>query len=252
MSRTIKSILLFICLVIFILSAYNIYKYIKEENISKKFNNELIEKAVSKLSDNNKIVDEERKESKYELPINVNFDILQQENQDIVGWIYLADSPINYPVVQSNDNDYYLHRLINGEYNPAGSIFMDYRNKSNLEDSNTIIYGHNMKNNTMFGSLQEYKSQEYYNNHKIIYYFTPEKNYIIELFAGYTISVESDIYNLNDIDEAKIVDITNKSDFTSEINIEKGNKIVTLSTCAYDYDGARYVVMGVLKEIKLK
>lgn len=249
MNRTIKSILLIICLAIFILSAYNIYKYIKEEKTSKKYNNELIEKAISKVSDNNKTADEESKKSEYELPINIDFDILQQENEDIVGWIYLKDSPINYPVVQSNDNNYYLHRLINGEYNTAGSIFMDYRNKSNLEDNNTIIYGHNMKNNTMFGSLQEYESQEYYNNHKIIYYFTPEKNYIIELFAGCTVSVESDIYNLSDIDEAKIADIINKSDFMSEIDIEKNDKIITLSTCAYDYSGARYVVMGVLKEI---
>lgn len=69
------------------------------------------------------------------------------------------------------------------------------------------------------------------------------------MFAGCTVSVESDIYNLSDIDEAKIADIINKSDFMSEIDIEKNDKIITLSTCAYDYSGARYVVMGVLKEI---
>ena len=83
----------------------------------------------------------------------VDFSLLKQENEDIVGWIYCEGTPISYPVVQSGDNQYYLHRLINGEYNIAGSIFMDYRNNAELEDNNTIIYGHNMKNNTMFGYL---------------------------------------------------------------------------------------------------
>ena len=102
---------------------------------------------------------------------------------------------------------------------------------------------------TMFGSLQEYKSQEYYDNHKIMYYFTPEENYAIKIFAGYTISVESDIYNLAVIDEKEIAELINKSDFKSDVDISQEDKIVTLSTCAYDYDGARYVVMGVLQEI---
>lgn len=126
---------------------------------------------------------------------------------------------------------------------------MDYRNSASLEDNNTIIYGHNMKNNTMFGSLQEYKSQEYYDNHKIMYYFTPEKNYMIKIFAGYTISVESDIYNLAVIDEKEIEGLINKSDFKSDVDIRQDDKIVTLSTCAYDYDGARYIVVGILQEI---
>ena len=129
---------------------------------------------------------------------------------------------------------------------------MDYRNDSNLEDNNTIIYGHNMKNNTMFGSLQEYKNQNYYDNHKVMYYFTPEKNYIIELFTGYTISVESDIYDLSIIDSSKLEELISKSDFESNTKVTEEDKIITLSTCAYEYDGARYVVMGVLKEIEKK
>lgn len=249
MKKVIKIILLVICLCVFIFSAYNIYKYLSEENANKKLNNELMEKAIIETPNDN---NDNTQENEDILPISVDFSVLKQENEDIVGWLYLEDSPINYPVVQSYDNDYYLRRLVNGEYNIAGSLFMDYRNDSNLEDNNTIIYGHNMKNNTMFGSLQEYKNQNYYDNHKVMYYFTPEKNYIIELFTGYTISVESDIYDLSVIDSSKLEELISKSDFESNTKVTEEDKIITLSTCAYEYDGARYVVMGVLKEIEKK
>ena len=249
MKKVIKIILLAICLCVFIFSAYNIYKYLSEENANKKLNNELMEKAIIETPNDN---NDNAQENENILPISVDFSVLKQENEDIVGWLYLEDSPINYPVVQSYDNDYYLRRLVNGEYNIAGSLFMDYRNDSNLEDNNTIIYGHNMKNNTMFGSLQEYKNQNYYDNHKVMYYFTPEKNYIIELFTGYTISVESDIYDLSIIDSSKLEELISKSDFESNTKVTEEDKIITLSTCAYEYDGARYVVMGVLKEIEKK
>ena len=249
MKKVIKIILLAICLCVFIFSAYNIYKYLAEENANKKLNNELMEKAIIETPNDN---NDNTGENEDILPISVDFSVLKQENEDIVGWLYLEDSPINYPVVQSNDNDYYLRRLVNGEYNIAGSLFMDYRNDSNLEDNNTIIYGHNMKNNTMFGSLQEYKNQDYYDNHKVMYYFTPEKNYIIELFTGYTISVESDIYDLSVIDSSKLEELISKSDFESNTKVTEEDKIITLSTCAYEYDGERYIVMGVLKEIEKK
>lgn len=247
MRKAIKVILLTICLCVFAFSAYNIYKYLAEENANKKLNNELMEKAITEISN---VSNGEIQENKDILPISVDFSVLKQENKDIVGWLYLEDSPINYPVVQSNDNDYYLRRLINGEYNIAGSLFMDYRNAPNLEDNNTIIYGHNMKNNTMFGSLQEYKNQDYYDNHKVMYYFTPDKNYIVELFTGYTISVESDIYDLSVIDSSKLEELISRSDFKSSTEVTEEDKIITLSTCAYEYDGARYIVMGVLKEVE--
>lgn len=245
MRKIIKAILLIICLCVFIFSAYNIYKYLVEENANKKYNNELMEKAITKTISSNDGLEN----SEDTLPIIIDFSVLKNENKDIVGWLYCKDTQINYPVVQGKDNEYYLHRLINGEYNSAGSIFMDYRNNSELEDNNTIIYGHNMKNKTMFGTLQEYKNQEYYNTHKNMYYFTPEKNYIIELFAGLTVSANSDIYDLSDIDESRLNELIQKSDFKSDIKLTPEEKIITLSTCAYEYDGARYIIIGVLREV---
>ena len=243
MKKIIKIILLGICLVIFIYSAYNIYNYIKEENANKKLKNELIEDVITEVPSTELTKNEEK------IPISVDFSTLKEKNQDIVGWIYSKDTPINYPVVQAKDNQYYLHRLINGEYNASGSIFMDYRNNPNLEDNNTIIYGHNMKSDEMFGTLQNYKNQEYYENHKIIYYFTQEKSYEIKLIAGYTASLEDDIYNLNEINQEQKEKLLQKSDFKSDVNINQNDKLITLSTCSYEYEDARYILIGILYEI---
>ena len=90
------------------------------------------------------------------VPIQVDFDVLSKENQDVIGWLYCPDTSINYPVVQAADNEYYLHRLLDDSKNAAGTLFMDYRNSADLSDWNSVIYGHNMKNGSMFGSLPDY------------------------------------------------------------------------------------------------
>ena len=248
MKKVIKIILLTICLIIFIYSAYNIYKYIVEENANKELNSEIMEEAVTKTSNEN-TGSETNNKSNSKTPINVDFNILKQRNQDVVGWIYSENTPINYPIVQSNDNQYYLHRMINGKYNSSGSIFMDYRNNSNLEDENTIIYGHNMKSDEMFGTLQQYKNQEYYDSHKIMYYFTPGKSYVIELFTGYTDSLNSDIYDLHNMNKNEREELLKKSDFQSDVIVSETDKLITLSTCSYEYEDARYILIGRLHEI---
>lgn len=245
MKRAIKNIILIILIVIFLFSTYKVVNYLVEANKNKKLNNDLIDKAITIIEENEEVEYDENK-----VPFTVDFEKLKQENNDIVGWIYSKDTPINYPVVQSKDNNYYLRRLVTGEYNTAGSLFMDYRNNPNIEDSNTIIYGHNMKNATMFGTLQKYRNQEYYDNHKIMYYFTPEKNYIVRLFAGFTESVESSLYQLGEINQNNIEQLYRKSNFKSDVTVTAEDKFLTLSTCAYEYDGARYVVIGLMQEIE--
>lgn len=244
MKKVVKNIILIILIAIFAFSTYRVVLYFLEANKNKKLNNDLINKAITVVEDNESIENDENK-----IPFTVDFEKLKQENDDIVGWIYCKDTPINYPIVQSNDNDYYLRRLITGEYNTAGSLFMDYRNDPDIEDNNTIIYGHNMKNATMFGTLQKYRNQEYYDNHKVMYYFTSEKNYIVKLFAGFTGNVESSIYKLNGINQSNIDELYRKSNFKSNVEVTENDKIITLSTCAYEYDGARYIVVGLMQEI---
>ena len=248
MKKTVKIVLLITCLIIFIFSAYKIIDYILQGKKQESLQGELIDKAISEVSINNE-QSQEDETNNIVLPISVDFSVLQQENEDIVAWIYSENTPINYPVVQSDDNVFYLRKMINGEYNIAGSIFMDFRNDPNMSDNNTIIYGHNMQNDTMFGTLQDYKKQEYYDEHKIMYLFTPDKQYKIELFAGYTIPVESDIYDMAKFDQEDIEEAMRKSDFKSDVIVSAEDKIITLSTCAYEYEGARYIVMGMLHEV---
>ncbi|WP_318504128.1 class B sortase [Bacillus sp. T3] len=180
-------------------------------------------------------------------PLSIDFDSLLKENEDIVCWIYSEDSPINYPVVQSADNSYYLRRLLDGSYNVAGTIFMDHRNSPDFTDLNTIIYGHNMKNDTMFGTLKKYKNQEYYDKHPVVYLITPRQAYKVELIAGYVIDDASNIYNIPQTKEeqkAQFVKIKEQSTFAANTSFQEGDRLVTLSTCSSEFDSARFVLVG--------
>ena len=185
-------------------------------------------------------------------PITVDFDSLIEQNGDVVGWLFCENTPINYPVLQSTDNNYYLRKMINKKYNIAGSIFMDYRSQSDMSSLNTIVYGHNMKNDTMFGTFTEYKKQSYYNEHPVLWFLTPEHNYKIELIAGYVTSSTSDVYKVfhikDDLDNHIKASIK-KSTFVSGVNIAEVDNIITLSTCSYEYSTARYILIGNVKEI---
>lgn len=185
-------------------------------------------------------------------PITVDFNSLLDQNSDVVGWIYCENTPINYPVLQSSDNNYYLRRMIDKKYNIAGSVFMDYRCQADLSSLNTIIYGHNMKNDTMFGTFTEYKKQSYYDEHPVLWLLTPEQDYKIELIAGYVTPSTSDVYKdfyIKDELNTHIKDSIEKSTFISGVNIAEVDNIVTLSTCSYEYSTARYVLIGNIKEI---
>lgn len=244
MKKILKILLLIICICSFCFFAYKIINHIVQQKENQSLQDDLTSIAIIKESQK-----EEKQENNKITPIEVDFKALKQKSKDIVAWIFCENTPINYPIVQSKDNEYYLRRLLNGKYNIAGTIFMDYRNYADFSDFNTIIYGHNMNDGTMFGTLQKYKEQNYYNEHKTMYLFTEKKNYEIKLFASYTIGKNDIIYDLKKSDELKRVEeIREKSYFKSDIEISD-NHIITLSTCSYDYDGARFIVMGILSEI---
>lgn len=183
-------------------------------------------------------------------PIKVDFSALQKKNKDIVAWIYCDGTYINYPIVQSKDNEYYLHRLVDGSYNSNGTLFIDCNNLSDFSDFNTIVYGHNMRSGAMFGSLEKYKKQSYYDKHPTMTLFTPNGTYIIELFAGFVTSDTSEIYTqeLNEDNFSSFINNSiSKSTFTSDTDIKSIDRIITLSTCSYEYENARYVLLGSLK-----
>lgn len=184
----------------------------------------------------------------------IDFASLKAINEDVVGWLYLPDTVINYPVVQGEDNSYYLKRLVDGSYNANGSLFVDYQNEMDFSDDNTLIYGHHMDSGKMFATLVKYKNQEFYDAHPVAYFLTEEKSYKIEIFSGYVTTPDSDSYLLiASAREQKIAwmkEMFHNSDFFADVTITPEDHIVTFSTCDYEFHDARYVVHGRLTEIE--
>lgn len=188
----------------------------------------------------------------YHIPITVEFDSLLRQNEDIRGWIYCPDTPINYPVLQGTDNQYYLRHMVNGEYNRAGSILLDYRCAGDFSDAYNLVHGHNLKDDTMFGSLVNYADQDYLQAHPVVYLLTPAGDYVVELFAGFTANSDDKIYSIPATKQHRTDMVENciaRSDFVSRIIPSQDDRLVIFSTCSYAYDDARYVVIGVLREI---
>lgn len=180
----------------------------------------------------------------------VDFASLLEVNSDVVGWVYIEDTKINYPILQGEDNRYYVSTLIDGRVNGAGSIFMDYHNTPDFSDRHTILYGHNMKNGTMFAGITNYCSQEYYDAHPMGLIMTPEGNYRFEIVSAYVASLGDPAWQLEFVDDADAMNWLEKamerSPFISRYDPRPDDRIVTLSTCTYEFNDARFVLVGVL------
>lgn len=188
-------------------------------------------------------------------PIQVDFDMLSETCPDIQGWIYCEDTAINYPIVQGRDNDQYLRHDYLGNYSVAGSIFLEAANAPGFADSNTVIYGHHMKDKSMFACLSSWADQDFYEAHPVMYLLTPDQDYKIELFSGYVTPAGSDTYAVfqgpSEYLDKYLDQALSLSDFTCdpEFVLDGGAKYVLLSTCDYTYQDARYVIHGKLVPI---
>ena len=182
--------------------------------------------------------------------IAVNWKELKEMNPDIVGWIYGEDTKINYPVVQGKDNTFYLTHMADQSKNSSGSVFMDYRNTERSELSNEILYGHHMKNGSMFAELQKYKSQEYYEAHSCFYYLTETGNYRLEILRAGILTGDSELYQLafesQEEREAYVKRWEGKSKIVPVFSEKNDTPLMTLSTCSYETKNARFVVQGQL------
>lgn len=176
--------------------------------------------------------------------ITVDFAGLTSKYPDVIGYIYAANTKIKYPIVQSSSNDYYLNHDLDGNTNNNGSIFMEHLCSSDFSDQNSIIYGHNMKSGLMFAGLTNYKNQSYYNAHPYMYIYTPSQTYKLNLYAGFVCEHDDEVYALS-LSQSQLEAMAAKSTFKSNIGVPTGN-VVTLSTCSYEFNQARYVVVGEL------
>ena len=179
-----------------------------------------------------------RKYSKMNIK-DIDFDILKNTNPDIVAWLSVNGTNINYPITKTTDNNYYLTRDINKRLKVTGWTFMDYRNNENLEDNNTIFYGHNLLNKTAFGSISNIFTDNWYKNenHYIIV-LTKEKKNIYEVFSSYTINKESYYLQYEFYDSNSYLSflntIKNRSKYDYKVELTENDKIITLSTCTKD------------------
>jgi len=182
----------------------------------------------------------------------VDFEKLSVSYPGIVGWIKLEGTDLHYPVMQYTDNDYFLTRLPDGTAHRSGSIFLDYRNSSDFSDKSILIYGHELRSGDMFAVLKNYRNQEFYDANPVVNLYTPDKDYKIVLFAGYLAHSQRDHPPLQFADEDEflkyIENLKSISLFDSSVSVTAESRIVSLCTCAYDFDEARFIVTGVLIE----
>lgn len=171
-------------------------------------------------------------------------------NEDYKMWIEVPNTNINYPVVQGQDNDFYLSHDFNKKESSSGAIFMDYKNNID-KDKNIIIYGHNMKNKSMFQNLMKFKDEAFWRENNEIILTIDGKRYEYEIFSSYISNSEDIDLKTNFENEEEylkyIDDIKKKSIFHRDINIKSNDRIITLSTCSYEKDDARMIINGRLK-----
>ena len=197
-----------------------------------------------------------REDSSTVLPV-VDFEALRENGPDIIGWLNLPDTAINYPVTQTDNNEYYLHHLYDGTYNKVGCLFADYENQADFSDRNTIIYGHNMRDGSMFAALNEYGEQGYYDGHPQMYLVTPGGGYTMEIFTTFVAEPgesgsDTSPWRLSWKDDGAyttwLSEMAGRSVIETDVTVTSSDKVLTLSTCTPG-GKSRFIVMGKLASV---
>ncbi|MDO5378989.1 MAG: class B sortase [Clostridia bacterium] len=188
--------------------------------------------------------DEERKANLSEL----DFEALRADCPDAVGWIRIEGTVIDYPIVQGEDNIFYLKHLPDGTPNAAGSILMDRVNAPDFSDDVTILHGHHMRSGAMFGDLDEYKREAYYLAHPTMRLFTPDGDYDVAIFAAYSVDGATFAYPTVFSGEEGFTEFLNRAlsrtPWSADVDVRYGDRLLMLSTCAYAYENERFLVVG--------
>ena len=220
LKKIIFMLLLLAFIVLFIISGIKIINYLIDSNITNKI--------MDDISTNIEVRDNEE--------YNINFKSLKEKNPDTVGFLKVNDTDINHVVVKAKDNDYYLSHDFEKNENVAGWIFVDYRNKLDGTDKNIIIYGHNMKNNNMFGTLKNILNEDWKEKeeNRYIKFITEKEESIYEVFSVYEIEAENYYTNTDFLDKTFIdfkEKLKTRSKYNFNVDVKNTNQIITLSTC---------------------
>lgn len=232
-----------ILIFVLIYSGIKIFKWYKD----KTNNNKIAEQIKSTVIVEDKNEDENKEE------YTVDFNKLKEQNNETVAWIKVNNTNVEYPVVRATNNSFYLNHSFDKSKNSAGWIFADYKNKFDNTDKNIVIYGHNMRDDSMFGSLKNILNSDWYNNEENtnIALYTENEKYIYKVFSTY--KIESEDYYIktefsNDNEFEKFIKTLKKRSIKNfNIDISKEDSILTLSTCA---NNNKYRVVLHSKKIK--
>lgn len=268
-----RTLLMLIALVVFLFSAYTLYGYYREyKKGTDEYDNLESSFSIEDESESENLEDLENDqalqritgrevatvwENGREVTIPtmknpIDFAELKGVNEDIVGWLKISALDISYPVVQGTDNDYYLHRTFEGVENFAGCLFVNSGNSADFTDQNTIVYGHNMKNGSMFGKLKKFQEEETFRKSKYFWMFTENFIYQYRIFSAMTVNKVGINYQTffaeSEFSEFRDQAFANSVVENSDVELSYEDRIVTLSTCTGD-DSTRFVVMGRLAQV---
>jgi len=233
MKKIIRALINLILICILIFSGYKIYSKLSEYKKADTVYNDLRNQSTSSTN---------------------KHDELTSLNPDYRFWINVENTNIDYPVVQGEDNDFYLNHDFNKNYLASGSIFMDYRNDFE-NDKSVIVYGHHMRNKTMFGELANFKKEDFFKENNLINIEYKGKTYTYEVFSAFVANLSKDDYlkvsfEDNSDYENYINYLTDRSIYKTDIDIDSNDKIITLYTCSYEFNNARTIVSGKLISVK--
>ena len=257
MRKLLLSVCLLVCLVTLSYSAWNLYGHYRTYQDGKEEYEEMKDYIRKDRSADGKDYrkGEDNGKGKKQCPITVDFDRLRKINPDVVGWIHIPDTGIDYPIVQAKDNTTYLHKTFKGKDSHIGAIFLDALCKPDFSSFNSIIYGHNLKNGEMFGHLkklydEEYNSKADYRKHPKVWIITPKEAYEYEIFAFREISASRD----KDVFTTEIPDSRERRVFFDHqirktqrdtgIRPSEDRRMITLSTCTSRTREGRFVVQA--------
>jgi sortase B len=184
-------------------------------------------------------------------PFSVDFDSLLQMNGECVGWVCVPDTSINYPVMLTTNNSKYLDILPDGTKNSSGSIFMDCRCEPDLSETNTVIYGHHMNNGSMFAPLDKFYSKSFFDEHRTVYYLTPDADYKITVIACMKVQADGEAYDIFGSEaelKSYLTTALQNASVSAKVDVNGIDRIVTLSTCS-GRRGVRTIVIGTVRRI---
>lgn len=246
----VSNIILVLAIAVFLFSGYKLYTIYSEYN---KGDNEY-ESIIAEVITLETSEEKEESDTESQTVFKVDFEKLQSINKEVVGWIRF-DNPekISYPIVRGSDNDKYLKTTVEGKKNSSGSIFMDANNAGDFSDKNTFIYGHNMKNGSMFGQLRKYKNADFYKENPYFYIYTPDGQEVkYQVYAVCIVEDTSESYQKFYADDndylAYLKHIKKISRYDTGVEVNAQSQLVSLSTCTNVTETQRLLVHGVKVE----